>query len=242
MSPQATYPNPILRRRIWPVGDIQRPGLWWRVAKRICQLGMAMTSNIRVIDRHYEPTDGGAVYISNHQSFLDPVLMSLALRRPMHYMARDTLFKVPILRPIIESLNSIPLRRGTADTGAIKEAMRRLKKGAQVVVFAEGTRTDDGRINPFLPGVAILAQRAAKWTVPVVIDGAFEAWPRTQLLPSAGARIVVRYGKPISQEEARASKPAEFVENVRRRLIVAQTEVRARAGLPVFDYTEQAER
>ena len=113
--------------------------------------------------------------------------------------------------------------------------MRRIKKGGQVTIFAEGTRTSDGRIGSFLPGMAILSQRVADWTIPVLIDGAFEVWPRKQMLPLPG-NIVVQYGRPISREEAQSHTPQVFVDNVRQRLINIQTEVRRRAGKKPLDY------
>ena len=81
----------------------------------------------------------------------------------------------------------------------------------------------------FLPGVAMLSQRAAAWTVPVLIDGAFEAWPRWQPLPSPGS-VVVQYAPPIAQAEARNASPAEFVAAVRGQLIEIQRDVRRRTG------------
>ncbi len=189
-----------------------------------------------MFNRHFEPTSGGVIYVSNHQSFLDPVLISIALRRQMNYMARDSLFKIPGFRQLIMSVNTFPVKRGKADLSALKESMRRLKAGVQLAIFAEGTRTRDGRIGEFLPGVAILAQRAAEWTVPVLIDGAFEAWPRTQILPSLGTNIVVQYGQPIHCSEARKMKSIGFVSEVRRRLIIIQADVRRRAGRPQFTY------
>lgn len=235
MSGPASYPNPALRPMRLPEG-VQPPSLWYRACRRVCQVGCALLWKIRVLNRHYEPADGGVVYISNHQSFLDPVMMGLALRRPMNYMARDSLFRVAGLRRLMESLHAFPVRRGKADLAAMKEAMRRLKAGAQLVVFAEGTRTHDGRIGPFLPGVALLAQRAAKWTVPVVIDGAFEAWPRTKGFPAPGI-IVVQYGRPISQAEARRHKAGALLDDIRRTMIEIQTDIRRRIGREPFHTT-----
>jgi len=233
MTAPRSHPNPLLRRRRFP--DAPEPSLYYRFARRCLQVAVGSFWKVRVFNRHYEPADGAAVYICNHQSFLDPILMSFGLRRPMNYMARDSLFRFPGFRQLIESLNAFPVRRGKADTAALKEAMRRPKRGGQVVVFAEGTRTRDGHIGAFLPGVAMLAQRAAKWTVPVLIDGAYEAWPRTQALPSPGS-VTVQYGPPISQEEARKLKPAAFVSRVRDTLIDIQTDVRRRAGRTPLAY------
>jgi 1-acyl-sn-glycerol-3-phosphate acyltransferase len=203
--------------------------------RRVFQVTMSALWGVRVFNRHREPPEGGAVYICNHQSFLDPMLMSLALRRPMNYMARDTLFRFPGFAGLIRSLNAFPVRRGTADTAALKEAMRRLKAAGQVVVFAEGTRTRDGRIGPLLPGVAMLARRAAQWTVPTVIDGAFECWPRWRALPRPG-NVVVCYGRPIPQSEAREARPEAFMAGVRDTLVRMQADLRRRVGRPPLEY------
>jgi len=227
-----SFPNPALARP-WPEG-VPAPNPWYRLMRRLFQVTMCAAWKVRVFDREHEPTRGGAVYICNHQSFLDPMLMSFALRRPMNYMARESLFRLAGFRELIRSLNAFPVRRGTADLTAMKEAMRRLRDGEQVVVFAEGTRTRDARIGPLLPGVAVLSQRAAEWTVPVVIDGAFEAWPRTQALPGPG-EIVVQYAPPIPRAEARRLRAKEFVRTVREQLVEIQTDLRRRVGRPPLD-------
>lgn len=224
----ASYPNPRLTLHDWPEG-VPAPGLYYRVMRRFFQVTMSALWGIRVLNRQLEPTEGGVVYICNHQSYLDPMLMSLALRRPMNYMARASLFRPPVFRTLIRSLNAFPVRRGHADTAALKEAMRRLKAGGQVVVFAEGTRTHDGRIGPMLPGVAMLARRAAKWTVPTVIDGAFECWPRRRKLPLPG-NIAVAYDRPIPQSESRGADAEQFMADVRERMIRLQTDLRRRLG------------
>ena len=229
-----SFPNPDLRAFRFAEGV---PGLnpWYRLWRRFFHVTMCALWRVRVFNRHYEPTRGSAVYVCNHQSFLDPMLMGFELRRPLNFMARDTLFRFPGFKQLIVSLNAFPVKRGTADLGAIKEAMRRLKQGGQVILFAEGTRTLDGRIGPFLPGVAVLSQRAADWTVPVVIDGAFEAWPRTQSLPGLGS-VVVQYAPPIPRAEARKQKGDQFVARVRETLIDMQTDIRKRVGRPLLTY------
>jgi len=236
MKAPGSYPNRALCGFRLPKG-VQAASLWYRACRRGSQVVGALLWKLRVLNRHHEPARGSAIYICNHQSFLDPVLMGLALRRPMHYMARDSLFRSRLLAPLMKSLNAFPVRRGTADLRAMKEAMRRLKGGAQLVVFAEGTRTHDGRIGPFLPGVALLAQRAAEWTVPVVIDGAFEAWPRSAALFRPGA-IVVQYGRPVSRAEARGQDAQALLDRVRREMIEVQSDIRRRLGREPLHYDD----
>lgn len=234
MNEYRSHPNPLLRR--WRLAEgVQNCSLYYRVMRWGCRVAGAAFYHQRVYNRHHEPATGGVVYVSNHQSFFDPILVTNALSRPGNYMARDTLFRQPWFRRLIESLNAFPIQRNKADTGALKEAMRRLKNGRTIVIFPEGTRTRDGHIGPFLPGVAVLSQRAAEWTVPVLIDGAFEAWPRTQMLPRPG-RIFVEYAPAIPREEARQYSPEEFVRRVRQTLIDMQTHLRARIGKPTLHY------
>ena len=234
MKAPPSYPNPLLRGwRLQP--GVQRPSLWYRAMRRVAHVVFSAVWQVRVFDRRFEPASGGVLYICNHQSFLGPILMSLGLRRPMSYMARDSLFRFAPFRAVIRSLNAFPVKRNSADTGALKEAMRRLKAGGQLVVFAEGTRTVDGRIGPLLPGVALLAQRAAEWTVPVVIDGALECWPRWNKLPRPGS-IVVRYASPIPRSQAEPLPAAELLSGIRRTMIELQSDMRRRLRKPALEY------
>lgn len=234
---QSSFPNTDLQR-IRFSDEVQQMSMLYRFCRLLTQVMMCSLWQVRVFNRRFEPADGGVLYLSNHQSYLDPPLISFALQRPMNFMARHTLFRFGPFGRLIGAFHAFPVKVGTADIGALKEAMRRLKAGRQLVVFPEGTRTYDGRIGSLLPGAALLAQRAAKWTVPVLIDGAVDCWPRTQLLPTPGS-IVVQYGQPIPQAEAREHDADSFVNMVRDRLIEMQSDVRRRVGRPALDYNEQ---
>src|SRR5262245_28199568 len=105
---------------------------WYRFCRWLCHGVFLVFFRGRVYGRDNVPLEGGVLLACNHQSYLDPVLATLALPRECHYMARDTLFRNPQFRRMIESLNAFPVKRGTADIGAIKETLRRLKNGALV--------------------------------------------------------------------------------------------------------------
>jgi len=234
MNRITSYPNPLLGGWRFPPGAA-RSGPWYAAWHEATIVVVSALWGVRAFERRHEPSEGGVVYICNHQSFLDPAVMGMGLRRPVNYMARDSLFRIPLFGGLIRSFNSFPVKRNSADTGAIKEGMRRLKAGGQLCVFAEGTRTWDGRIGPLLPGVSLFSQRAADWTVPVVIDGAFECWPRWKSLPVPGS-ITVRYGRPISRAEARAMESDAFLEHVRRTMIEMQADMRRRLGKRPLEY------
>lgn len=158
---------------------------------------------IRAHGRENYPSTGGGLICSNHQSHYDPVVVGLTCDRRMNYVARKTLFDSLLVRGIISFLDAIPLERDGNGLGGIKETLKRLKRGELVLIFPEGTRTTDGDMHDLLPGFCVLARRGKVPIIPVGFDGAFEAWPRSRIIPG-WAPISVHIGKPIL--------PSEFAE------------------------------
>jgi 1-acyl-sn-glycerol-3-phosphate acyltransferase len=193
----------------------------YRVSRGICRLCFALLFRGRVFNPERVPVDGGVLLVSNHQSFLDPMVATLALPRECHFMARDTLFERPAFKRLIESFNAFPIKRGTADLRGIKEALRRLKNGGLVTAFPEGTRTLDGTIGPMLPGSIILARKAKVPIVPTVILGAYKAWPRHAKLPRI-APILVAYGAPLTVDQIAARDDETVIDVVRGRMLDLQ--------------------
>jgi 1-acyl-sn-glycerol-3-phosphate acyltransferase len=163
------------------------------------------------------PTEGGALICSNHQSFFDPVIVGLTCDRRMNYLARDTLFKNPILAPLIRYLDAIPIDREGGGLAGLKETLRRLKAGEQVLIFPEGTRTRDGEVAALKPGFCSVTRRSKVPLVPVGVDGAYQAWPRTAKLPRLG-RIAVVVGEPISPERIAEMTDDEVVAELETRI------------------------
>lgn len=200
--------------------------LFYRFMRFVSQAVFVLYFRGRVFARHNIPATGGVLLACNHQSFFDPASAALAVHREGHFMARDTLFLNPFFNRLISSLNAFPVRRGSADVGAVKEILRLLKDGKLVVIFPEATRTRDGSIGEFNANSLSIAQRAGAAIVPTVIDGAFEAWPRTQTLPSPRT-IHVTYAETITAEHVRDWPLERIVDTVRQRL--AETMARSRS-------------
>ncbi|MFG0305203.1 MAG: lysophospholipid acyltransferase family protein [Phycisphaerales bacterium JB040] len=150
------------------------------------------------------PRHGAFLVVANHQSFLDPPLVSVMCgRRHIDFIARGGLFGNAAFGRLISSLGSIPIREdGRGDLPAMKEALARLGRGQAVLVFPEGSRSFDGSMSEFKRGVAVLVKRANCPVVPVGLDGLYDAWPRTRRWPRAfGGRIAGVIGEPIDHGE-----------------------------------------
>ncbi len=141
------------------------------------------------------PASGAVLYVVNHQSYLDPALVAAGTIRPMHFMARRSLFVGPF-GWLIRSLNAFPVDRGRTDLKAIREASGLLARGRCVLIFPEGTRSEDGRIAPLHSGFGMLARRTGARIQPVYVAGAYRAWPRQRKLPRRRP-IRVLFGRPM---------------------------------------------
>jgi 1-acyl-sn-glycerol-3-phosphate acyltransferase len=192
-----------------PAGEVQHP-YFWDGLKIICRVGATLLFDLKAWGTHHVPKKGGAIIVSNHQSFLDPILLGVRLRRPVSYMARSDLFSKPAFTWLIRQLNAFPVRRGESDLGAMKQAIARVQQGRVLIMFPEGTRTSDGNVHALQPGIGLLARRADVPVIPAVIDGSFAAWPRGQFLPYPHP-IRVMYGAPLAIEGLKASQIVELI-------------------------------
>ncbi len=174
------------------------------------------------------PATGPAVVAANHPSYLDPMLLSIRVRRPIHFMAWDALFRVPVLGRVIRALGAFPVdTRPGKGREAFARAKAMIEKGEVVGLFPEGKRSRSGWLEPALrEGAARLAWETGAPLVPATIAGAFRAWPHHQKLPRP-ARIKVRFHEPIdpgpwrgrAEEEALTGLLGILRERVERTLL-----------------------
>jgi 1-acyl-sn-glycerol-3-phosphate acyltransferase len=206
----------------WRRFRARQPGLpawrivWWHFLHFLCFVWVGPCYRYRAWHYDRVPAEGPVLLVSNHQSFLDPILVGLsAHHRQFYAMARSTLFRHPFFAWLIQSLNAIPVERGTADMGAMRRSIEVLQQGHALLIFPEGTRTPDGTTKPFATGTMLLIRRARPVVVPVAVEGAFSAWPRERRSPRAAGRIGVMFGEPIPAQELLAVKPEEALGRLR---------------------------
>ena len=129
------------------------------------------------------PKTGGVVIVSNHGSHLDPPILGHALGRPVAFMAKSELFRIPILSFIISACGAYPVKRGSGDREALRTASNRLIEGWATGVFLDGTRQENGRVNDPKAGAALLAARTGCPILPVAIVNSHRAFPKGSFLP-----------------------------------------------------------
>jgi 1-acyl-sn-glycerol-3-phosphate acyltransferase len=195
----------------------------YETARCVCRVMAALMFDLRVYGATTVPRSGGVLLVSNHQSYLDPVLVAMRLPRRLRYLAKAQLFAVPGFSRLIRVLGAVPLRRGAGDVGAVRLAIDLLRQGELLTVFPEGTRTRTGEIAPVKAGVAIIIRRAAAPVSPVVVDGAFAAWPRTAWLCRPHP-VRVLFGAPLRLEGLDDEQIAARIELALRELLAALRE------------------
>jgi|GEM_PF-207051 len=212
--------------------------IWYFISGWPCRYFCMLFFGIRFFDVENVPKTGGFILLCNHQCWLDPMFVVVPVNRRCVFAARDSLLKVPFLGWIFRIYNCIPIKRNHGDIGAIRECIEKLKENCGLVLYPEGTRTRNGKISHLKPGFTLLAKKANVPIIPVVIDGAFECWPRHQAFPRLDGKIFVQYGTPIDPETIAAESDREFMSDLTERMRKMQTEIRIKAGRIPFDYSE----
>jgi 1-acyl-sn-glycerol-3-phosphate acyltransferase len=142
------------------------------------------------------PKSGGAVLASNHQSFVDILILGGCMPRHIAFVARDTLAEWRWLAYTMRQCGAVLVRRGTSDRRALRAMAEHLEQDDIVVIYPEGTRTRDGSLQEFKGGALLAARMAGVPIIPCGVRGAFEAWPRGRTIPRP-KKIGVRFGPPI---------------------------------------------
>ena len=190
-----------------------------------CRFVAVWLYGARISGREHWPARGGGLICANHQSMFDPPLVGLTCPRRMNYLARDSLFRVPGLAQLIHFLDAIPIDREGGGLAGLKETLKRLKAGELVLIFPEGTRTRDGEVAPLKPGFIAVARRSRVPLIPVGLDGAYQAWPRTARFPSVG-RIGLVIGQPISAEQIAQLTDDDLLAELEQRILLCHSQAR----------------
>ena len=179
----------------------------------------------QVVGRDKLIQEGPLLIAANHESFLDPPLVGVAWDDSVYYLARKTLFKGPT-KWLYPRWNAIPIDQEAPDMSSLKKIIKILRSGEQVVVFPEGARTLDGKLQPGEAGVGLIAAKSNATIQPIRIFGAYKALPRgSGRLRFHPITIVV--GDPITlTPEERKTKGREAYQAISDRIMAAIAKIK----------------
>ncbi|MBQ1518564.1 MAG: 1-acyl-sn-glycerol-3-phosphate acyltransferase [Ruminococcus sp.] len=152
--------------------------------------------NLKFEGRENIPTDTTVIYTPNHRSNADPPLVGSFLKGHISFMAKEELFKNKFFAWLIRSLGAFPVSRGKGDMKVIDTSVERLENDS-LMIFPEGGRSKDGKVQKGHTGAALIAARSGKCIVPVGVVYGDKLRFRT--------KVTIKYGQPID--------PAEYVES-----------------------------
>ena len=168
--------------------------MFYNVIKALAFFLLKVLFSMEVQGRFNIPKEGGLLVISNHCSQMDPVIIGSMFPRRLYYMAKEELFKIPFLRSLIISLGAFPVKRETGDLRALSKIMELVSRGEAVLLFPEGSRSEDGEVKEFMHGASYVAVKTGVPVLPVAVRGSFEAMPKGQAIPRL-TKIKVKVGE-----------------------------------------------
>jgi 1-acyl-sn-glycerol-3-phosphate acyltransferase len=135
---------------------------------------------VRATGLHNVPHDGPAIVVCNHVSFMDPILLSGCIRRPMRFVMYYKIFEIPILRFFFQNMKAIPIASANEDEQLMNEAFDKvdeeLAAGNIVCIFPEGGITRDGHVQRFRPGIEKIIARRPVPVIPVSLGRLWGSW------------------------------------------------------------------
>ncbi len=142
---------------------------------------------VEVKNRGKIPEKGPVLLCASHNTFLDMFLLGYRLDRWIHWMAKEELFRNPILAFILKKLGAFPVKRGTGDVGSVKNAYRLLEEGKIVGIFPQGTRRHADGAGRVKSGAAMIAANAGVPVIPATVSGTYRLF----------SKMTVNFGDPI---------------------------------------------
>ncbi|MCW5198294.1 1-acyl-sn-glycerol-3-phosphate acyltransferase [Desulfobulbus sp. F4] len=191
------------------------PRTWGRV---LCRL-----ANIQVRIEGGEQLDPAKpyIFIGNHCSMADIMSFSGYIIHDYRWIAKKELFAIPVFGAGMKAVDFISIDRshGREAVQSLNDAAQRIAEGSSVILFPEGTRSPDGRLQPFKTGAVMLAIKAGVELVPVGFNGTHQALPKGKLL-SRGGEVVLRIGNPLSIKNFKAKDKQEVAAILQQRVAV----------------------
>ena len=172
--------------------------------KIIAKIIMALVSavfRIEITGAQNMPKDGACVACLNHISMFDPIVASIAMERPIRFIGKQELFRIPVVGWYLKSINVIPIKRGSGDIGAVKASLKALKEGEVLGIFPTGTREKKNPNAQVKPGVVLIALKAQVPVIPIHIQASYKIFSKVRITVGEAVNLSQYEGRRLSQEE-----------------------------------------
>ncbi len=169
---------------------------FYTFAKNVVKIVLLPFYRAKAIGIENIPNEGGVLICSNHINNLDPPIVGIASKRDIHFMAKEELFQIPILKGILPKVHAFPVKRGLSDREALRKGLAVLKEEQVLGLFPEGTRSKDGLLGEGLAGAGFFALRSKAAVLPCAIIGPYKMFRPVKIV----------FGKPIDFERIREEK------------------------------------
>lgn len=177
--------------------------LFYKAVKGITRVLFSLVYRIEIEGKEHLPERGKAIVSPNHFSMMDPIIIGAFLPRKVNFMAKEELFSNKLFALILNKLGVFPVKRGGADIGAIRTALRILNNGDIFCIFPEGTRSKTGEILKAKPGTAMIAIRARSPIIPIAIIGDYKLFSKVKIIIDKPVYLSDYYDKKVSTDEYR---------------------------------------
>lgn len=210
----------------------QSMNLYYNIGYTLSRWLATVFFSYRVTGAENIPPEGPVILAANHTSFFDPPLVGVASKRAMWYLARKSLLDWPLLGPIFPSLNVIPVDRDGNDRSALRNIILLLKQGEGVVLFPEGTRSRDGKLQKAQPGLGMIVSKTWAPVVPARVFGAFEAFPK-EAKGLRASQIAVSFGPALHFSPAESGEDSrETYQSISNEVVAAIERIPPPPGHP----------
>lgn len=180
-------------------------------ATRLLCLGIAKVMfRFHVEGQEFIPRTGPAILASNHVSYIDPIIIGIASRRPVRFMAKKELFRFSLFGWLLRRLGAFPVNRDRINLQAFKQAISLVEAGKIVGIFPEGTRGDGVTLRPAKPGIGLIAAQTGVPVIPAFHRGTEKVFPRGAWFPRP-YRITVQFGPPCRFGEEQTTEEHDQV-------------------------------
>jgi 1-acyl-sn-glycerol-3-phosphate acyltransferase len=170
---------------------------FYRALRTLVVFLVSLLTRFRVRGANNIPHEGPCIIAANHFHALDPVMLAVAVKRPVHFMAKEEIFHWPVVGWIARRAGVFPVKRGKVDVQAVRQSLELLAEGGIVGIFPEGHRSKTGEMQEALNGAALLSARSGAPIIPVALSGRYRP----------AAKFKVNIGQPMQIESETAGRP-----------------------------------